>query len=125
MLREAVSGVWKFIKQHFFFEVVVVVAVTVISYWLQHKAHWMDRAVHSLMPTGIVLGAALFLIALIQLIDAPARLLRTQHARSKGTTLEIEELTGSVIEAGSLEQFTKVQIAKASDCNFKTDAAQK
>lgn len=118
ILKEALRGLWLFVKDHVWWEFGFIAVVLAVSYWQQHKPHWMDRALQALIPTVIVLGAALVVVALWQFIDAPARLLSAREATPEpegGTHLMNAEKV-EIIEEG--DGVRRITMERADNIHF-------
>jgi hypothetical protein len=132
ILREVGGSLWGFVKEHFLWELGFAALVLAVVYFVflpnsqqpaagREKQTFGEQALSSLEATAVVLGVLLFLVALIQLLDAAARTLQRQtEPEHHDTSLKIGEITGSEVDAKFLERFGSVEIKKASDCNFKT-----
>jgi len=81
---EALRGVGQFVRDHLWWEFLFIGMVLGVSYWRQDKSHPVERAVEALIPTAMVLGLAVVAVAVWQLVDSPARLLRVAEEKAGG-----------------------------------------
>jgi hypothetical protein len=116
VFAEAGQGVWRFLKVHIIWELVLAGGVGIANYVVRDDPHGLERAVESVISTVIVLCVLLVFVALWQLVDGAARLLSGQTPVESGERiLRMKGAHNARIQPGALSEFGRVEIEDCQD----------